>query len=500
MNNTDVIEVVIEEGQAIGSRAAVSVPAVTSGLTVDIPLVVARRACMVAELGGLATVTIQVGLEKLAKMAGHLRTIVGALQADGAAAKVAVPVISELWNDAIPKVPVTGEAAVSEGDLSPGGAAVVSCVCEVVVSKGDLSPEETDMVTGSDEVYFQVPDLDELAREVDELTGGASSEVGVPSCSDVTGEQKIGMSVTVGDQTVRRVSMKRTHPGDGHVAREKKRIPGERDCSLCPSGFFCRTPVRRHAVKYNLPWFVIPETACWTCKVQYGSSKQLHQHRVEEKKREEQEGAEYVDMHQVFGASHMVHWCELGLGLLQQLADLVSGGNLGDLLAWCDTNVSMTDHFIHALDSELLCYFALFVGDQPRGERLASLLPWRGLYDILQALVGVVPSEGFQTLDGILRVAAPDERILKDGDVLPKKQGMVDGHSHLDRWAASVGRDARSLLEGVDYDTVTSYCSQKSWRDSRKQCWWPSSKGTLKQAFGLHPVEAASGLTRQTSG
>ena len=39
--------------------------------------------------------------------------------------------------------------------------------------------------TGSDEVYFQVPDLDELAREVDELTRGASSEVDVPSCSDV---------------------------------------------------------------------------------------------------------------------------------------------------------------------------------------------------------------------------------------------------------------------------------------------------------------------------
>ena len=68
---------------------------------------------------------------------------------------------------------------------------------------------------------------------------------------------------------------------------------------------------------------------------------------------------------------------------------------------------------------------------------------------------------------------------------------MIDDHSHLDRWAASVGRYSRSLLEGVDYDTVTSYSFQKSWRDSRKQCWWPSSKGTLKQAFGLHPVEAA---------
>ena len=114
-------------------------PEATSGLTVDIPLVVARRACMVAELGGLATVTIQVGLEQLAKMAGHLCTIVSALQDDGAAAKVAVPVIPELWSDAIPKVSVAGEAAVSEGDLSPSGAAVVSNMCGVVVSKGYLS-------------------------------------------------------------------------------------------------------------------------------------------------------------------------------------------------------------------------------------------------------------------------------------------------------------------------------------------------------------------------
>ena len=172
------------------------------------------------------------GLEQFARMAGHLQTIVGALQADGAAAKLAVPVIPELWNDAIPKVPVTSEAAVSEGGLSPGGAAVVSNMREAVVSKDDFSPERTDMVTCSDEVYFQVSDLDELAREVDEQTCGVSSEVEVPSCSNVSGGLKIGMVVIVGDRTVRRVSMKRTHPEDSHVARKKKKMPDERDGSL----------------------------------------------------------------------------------------------------------------------------------------------------------------------------------------------------------------------------------------------------------------------------
>ena len=106
----------------------------------------------------------------------------------------------------------------------------------------------------------------------------------VPSCSNVAGELKIRMSVTVGDRTVRRVSIKRTHPEDSHAAREKKRMPGENNCSLCLSGFLFRTLVRQHAVKYHLPWFMVPETVCWTYKIQYGSSKQVHQHSAEENK------------------------------------------------------------------------------------------------------------------------------------------------------------------------------------------------------------------------
>ena len=99
-------------------------------------------------------------------------------------------------------------------------------MCTTVVSEGDLSPDGTAMVTGSDKVYFHVPDLDELTREVDELTGDASADVEVPSYTDVAGEQTIEMSVTVDDRTARRVSMKRTHSEDSLVAREQKRMQG----------------------------------------------------------------------------------------------------------------------------------------------------------------------------------------------------------------------------------------------------------------------------------
>ena len=169
-----------------------------------------------------------------------------------------------------------------------------------------------------------------------------NAEVEVPSYPNVAGELNIGLSLTVGDRTVMRVSTNRTHPEDSHVAREKKNMPGEMDYSLCPSCFFCMTPVVRHVVKYHL-----------LCV--YGSTPALC---GREEEREENDGAEHLEMHQVFGA---------------------------------------------------------------------SLLSWRRFYDIIQALVVMVPSEWFQTLDRILRVS--DERILNDGYVLPKKQGMMDGHS-----------------------------------------------------------------------
>ena len=107
MNNNDAIEKVSEEGHVTGPKAEVSVPAVASCLTVDLLLVVARRACMVAELDGLATMTIQLGLQQLAQMAGHISTIVGVLQDGMAASRVLDVVIPELLNYALPEAPVT---------------------------------------------------------------------------------------------------------------------------------------------------------------------------------------------------------------------------------------------------------------------------------------------------------------------------------------------------------------------------------------------------------
>ena len=76
---------------------------------------------------------------------------------------------------------------------------------------------------------------------------------------------------------VRRVTLKRSSVSLGNRG-SKKRKSREHECKLCSTGTFISTPVRRH-----LPWFVVPDTACWTCKIQYGSSGQLKKHVDEER-------------------------------------------------------------------------------------------------------------------------------------------------------------------------------------------------------------------------
>ena len=65
--------------------------------------------------------------------------------------------------------------------------------------------------------------------------------------------------------------------------------------------------------------------------------------------------------------------------------------------------------------------------------------------------------------------------------LLPYVQAMYDGHSHLDRWSVEVGkREARGRLAAMPYETVTSYCFSKWWLDSKRQDWWPTSRGPLE--------------------
>ena len=127
-----------------------------------------------------------------------------------------------------------------------------------------------------------------------------------------------------------------------------------------------------------------------------------------------------------------------------------------------------------------------------RKEELSAVFGWLMVYSIMQ----VLEAEG-STIGEVPRKASPGGKIWHPSGLLSSVQAMYDGHSHLDRWSVEVGkREARERLAAMPYETVTSYCFSKRWLDSKRQDWWPTSRGPLKQSFGVHPTEASdTGLT-----
>ena len=160
-------------------------------------------------------------------------------------------------------------------------------------------------------------------------------------------------------------------------------------------------------MRHHLPWFVVPDTACWTCKRQYGSSGQLKKHVDEESIKSDLDPHVDQEPHQMFGQEHVVEWCELGFGFVQQVADQTANGSLEGLLDWvkvCATNKSEVE--LHMLDRELLSAFCVFLGNLPRKEELSALLGWRMVYSIMQVLA----AEG-STIGEVPRKASPGGKV-----------------------------------------------------------------------------------------
>ena len=145
----------------------------------------------------------------------------------------------------------------------------------------------------------------------------------------------------------------------------------------------------------------------------------------------------------MFGQEHVVEWCKLGFGCVQQVADQTANGSLQGLLDWakvCVTNKSEVE--LHMLDRELMSAFAVFLETLPRKEELSALVGRRMVYSFMQVLA----AEG-STIEEVSRKATPGSMVWHPTGVLPSVQAIYDRHSHLDRWSVEVGkREARERL------------------------------------------------------
>ena len=176
------------------------------------------------------------------------------------------------------------------------------------------------------------------------------------------------------------------------------------------------------------------------------------------------------------------------IGFVQQVADQTANRSLEGLLDWVKVRVTnKSDVELHMLDRELMSAFAIFLGNLPRKEELTALVGWRMVYSTMQVLAAAR-----LTIEDVSRKSSPEGKVWHHTGLLPSVQAIYDGHNHLDRWSVEVGKiEARERLAVMPYKTMTSYCFSKCWLDSKEQDWWPTSRGPLKHAFGVHPTEAS---------
>ena len=182
-----------------------------------------------------------------------------------------------------------------------------------------------------------MPDLRRLDGKVDELMGLDVPMIRGTSAS--TSENKSvweaaasgALSVKHVTAEVRRVSLKRSS-----VSLEsrgsKKRKSREHECKICSACTFISTPVIRHAVRHHLPWIVVPDTTCWTCKTQYEFRAQLKKHVDEERITSELDPHVDQEPHQMFGQEHVVECCKLGFGFVKHVAGQTENESLEGLL------------------------------------------------------------------------------------------------------------------------------------------------------------------------
>ena len=155
---------------------------------------------------------------------------------------------------------------------------------------------------------------------------------------------------------------------------------------------------------------MVPDTACWTCKIQYGSSGQLKKHVDEEILKSDLDPHVDQEPHQMFGHEHMVVWCELGFGFVQPVADQTANGSLEGLLDWvkvCVTIKSEVD--LHMINRELMSAFGVFLGNLPRKEELSAPVGWHMVYSIMQ----VIPVEGSTIMHGCAE--GKEKSMVQDG-------------------------------------------------------------------------------------
>lgn len=266
-----------------------------------------------------------------------------------------------------------------------------------------------------------------------------------------------------------------TAPAEQMAGTSDGQVDGGFYCPICRDRVSVR--VKRHLEANHLPWWIIPERACWQCKRWESSLSNL--------KKRHSKSCPPAAMTE----SNATTWVHLSNGLLQVLRenfDCESNAQLLDLVVTRKYYPRDRSPFHLSLEQRLL----FRVWEQRNGVTVSPLeemtvQPPSVVACLLhpKVLACIIAQLSEETANSIatLETKPPGEAPVR----LPLMPRTVDAHIHLDRW----GKDFRNHL-GSSEDCRIRYSSLVAVfaHPNRWNLWDKMSQEDLVCAFGIHPV------------
>ena len=258
-----------------------------------------------------------------------------------------------------------------------------------------------------------------------------------------------------------------------------------KECLLCQK----QVPnLRRHVETYHLPWYFVPELACWKCQqTAYNLSSLLERH----------VGCGFQGH---YNDQRYLHWLESMKAFLDQLNRICGYQKSTDLLLWCcnarffpqDVGVILSptrECLLRGLDKSLGGNAEAITIQPPNC--VAAILNWNSLYCIMQRL--------FDSQREDLRTSPLMSSPLSPADVPVL---AVDGHCHVDTLANQLGLSIEEALRQCQEQApeprlrivgVISNCVfPSSWLNPPQVP--PTSSVEVHRTYGVHPRVANTEL------
>lgn len=338
-------------------------------------------------------------------------------------------------------------------------------------------------------------DMDDLVvvDEVGSFDDQDTEEPCTRTVVDVGLYSQLASAVCSDSEATRFVSEQReTDEGQGAVRRKRGR-----NCPLC---FEVVDRPRRHVIRFHLPWYWMPTTACWQCRKQEAQrGKHAINHTLDHG------GGGFTD-------AELHEWCQLVNGALFMLAGWLECDTLGDLLRHvldCKLYLDVRSEFSDD-DLPIMQFYALhYSDDQPTRfsikppNHVICLLNWE-LISKLLSKVGGPRHKKF--LKSKRRLTACGMNVIDQEPVETERLFLIDTHFHLDL-VLKRGKfgDYQHLHRIVNqfnttsvlYLGVTNYVFPDHWAEWHSQV---AGQAHLQVTFGIHPHITANGVSRSQLG